>query len=146
MKGLIIVYTGNGKGKTSASLGAAIRMLGCGKPVGLVHFMKGAYESSEQVFFEELNLDIEVIAAGEGFFRNEKQRERQQQLAKEGLKKVEDMLDSKRFALVILDEINYVLDYGFLDVDEVIRIIRKRNTGQHFHTFMHSAHFNMIFL
>jgi len=128
MAGLLIVYTGNGKGKTSASLGAVVRTLGNGGRVAFIQFMKGAMKSSER----DLMIDcfperVVLISADIGFFRDEAQRQCQQENASALWLKVRTILEAKPpFDLIVLDELNYVLSYGLLDEVMVLNDLQKR--------------------
>ncbi len=128
-KGLIIVYTGEGKGKTSAALGGVIRAFGHGFRIKVFQFIKRAARSGEQKTLEKLGIETESL--GKGFTWKSKSVEDDIKLAQEGWKKVTDAILSDSFDLIILDELNYVMDYGFLKCDEVIEVFRKK--PEHLH-------------
>lgn len=124
-QGHIIAYTGNGKGKTSAAIGAAVRMLGVGGTVLYVQFLKGAFESAERDFFTNTP-NVTVVTAGGGFFMNEEQRKEQEALARNGVGRVYDALARTRYSLLILDEVNTALHERLLPLDAITRIIEER--------------------
>lgn len=126
MDGKIILYTGDGKGKTSAALGAATRMLGKGGRVAIVQFMKGTMPSSETAFFEKLKDSVMHVCTGGGFFTDESQRSEQEYFASVGFEAAQKALKSNTFELLILDEICLVLAYNFLPLDTVIELINVR--------------------
>lgn len=125
--GLLYVYTGNGKGKTSAAIGGAIRMLGSGGRVGFFQFLKGQSKSYEREFFKGLGDQIDNQVFGVGFFRKEEQREKQQEAATKGFEIVKEAVLSEKFDLIVIDEINVALKMELLDLDEVINLLEQRN-------------------
>jgi len=125
--GLLYVYTGNGKGKTSAAIGGVIRMLGNKGHVGFFQFLKGQSKSNEREFFKELGDRIDNQVFGVGFFRKKEQRQKQQKAALKGLNVVKEAIFSEKFDLIVIDEINVALEMKLLDLDEVIDILGKRS-------------------
>ena len=123
-KGLLIVHTGAGKGKTTAALGMAFRALGQGMKVGIVQFIKGAIPTGEAAVIESLaktsGLPIEMHTLGEGFTWKTQDRERDIAAARRGWEKATELLRDPSFHLVILDELNLVLKYDYLPLDEVL--------------------------
>lgn len=119
-KGLLIVHTGAGKGKTTAALGMAMRTLGYGMKVGIVQFIKGAIATGEGAFVEKIDAPIEMHTLGEGFTWKTQDRERDIEAARRGWDKSVSLLRDSTFQLVILDELNVVLHYGYLPLEEVI--------------------------
>ncbi len=125
-KGLKIVFTGQGKGKTTAALGMAIRALGHGENVAIVQFIKGGWEPGESKAFEIYGEKIKWHALGEGFTWETQDRQRDKELANLAWKKSLEYLSSSKYKLVILDEINIAIKLGYLSVNEVIQGIRGR--------------------
>ena len=130
-KGLIIVFTGNGKGKTTAALGIALRALGHGKNVAILQFIKGGWEPGEAKalkFFEE---NVHWFTLGEGFTWETQDRERDQELVAKAWSKSLIYLKNKEFNVVILDEINIAIKLGYLSENEVLNGINKRPLNTH---------------
>ena len=130
-KGLKIVFTGQGKGKTTAALGMAIRALGHGENVAIVQFIKGGWEPGESKAFEIYGEQIKWHALGEGFTWETQDRQRDKELANLAWKKSLEYLSSSKYKLVILDEINIAIKLGYLSVKEVIQGIRGRPNLTH---------------
>lgn len=126
---MIIVYTGNGKGKTSASVGQAVRALGQGMDVAFAQFMKRPDQAGEQKMLARL-LGDRYVAGGRGFFRNEETRDEHRRAALEVLSWAEKALES--VDMLVLDESLYALGSGLLEKDELAAIIAAaRNRGAH---------------
>lgn len=122
-KGLIIVHTGGGKGKSTASFGMAIRSLGQGMKVGIVQFIKGAIPTGEAAFFAkltEMGMPIEMHTLGEGFTWKTQDRERDIATAGRGWQKAVDLIRDPSFDLVILDEINIATKYEYIPVATIV--------------------------
>lgn len=129
-KGLLLVLTGNGKGKSSSAFGMAARALGHGMRVGVAQFIKGRSDTGEEAFFRgQPNVEWHVL--GEGFTWDTQDRERDTQKAREGWEVARKMLADPAFRLVILDELTYPLKYGYLDTDQVLADIAARPAMQH---------------
>ena len=118
-KGLVIVHTGPGKGKTSAALGMAIRAIGHDMKVGVVQFVKGAMATGEKAVFDRFPELIEFKPMGEGFTWDTQDRTRDIAVAREAWEEVKRMIADPSYAMVIADELNIVLRYDYLPVDEV---------------------------
>ncbi len=129
--GVIIVVTGNGKGKSSSGFGMVARALGHGMKVGVVQFIKGAVPTGEEQFFRRFPDEVEFRIAGEGYTWETQDRERDMRKAEAGWVHAQRMLADPRLGLVVLDEINIVLKYRYLDVREVLADVRKRPALQH---------------
>ena len=119
-KGLLMVHTGPGKGKTTAALGMAVRMMGHGRKVGIVQFVKGAMTTGEKVIFDAFPDLVEFKPMGEGFTWDTQDRARDIAMAREGWDEVRRMILDPSYAMVIADEINIVLRYDYLPLDEVL--------------------------
>src|SRR5207237_9466044 len=113
-KGLIIVNTGSGKGKTTAALGLAFRALGQGIKVGIVQFIKGAIPTGEANLVARLNLPVEMYTMGDGFTWNTQDRTKDMASARGAWDKAATLLRDPSFGMVILDELNVVLQYESL--------------------------------
>ncbi len=125
-KGLVQVYTGNGKGKTTAAWGQAMRASGQGLKVGIVQFFKGK-GSGEAKMAKKLKLDIYSFCPVHPFFggkRKELKRE-----CREGLAFAKEMIQSKKYDLIILDEINIAMKDGLMEVNEVLDLIENKSKG-----------------
>lgn len=119
-KGLIIVHTGNGKGKTTAALGMVLRSLGHGYRVAIVQFIKGAWEPAEKEALSHWSGQLEFQAMGEGFSWETQDRDRDIAKAREALATALKYITNPEFKLVLLDEINVALKLGYLQVEEVL--------------------------
>jgi len=119
-KGLLMVHTGPGKGKTTAALGMAVRMMGHGRKVGIVQFVKGAMTTGEKVIFDAFPDLVAFKPMGEGFTWDTQDRTRDIAVAREAWDEVRRMIADPSYAMVIADEINIVLRYGYLPLDEVL--------------------------
>jgi cob(I)alamin adenosyltransferase len=119
-QGLIIVHTGNGKGKTTAALGMVLRSLGHGYRVAIVQFIKGAWEPAEKQAFSPWQEQLVFQAMGEGFTWETQDRERDQAKAQAAWEMALGYLRDPDFKLVLLDEVNVALKLGYLDVATVL--------------------------
>ncbi len=130
-KGLIIVFTGEGKGKTTAALGMALRTLGHGEKVAIIQFIKGGWTPGESIALENFNESLKWHALGGGFTWETQDRVKDKELTKNAWEKaISYILDSK-YKLVILDEINIAIKLGYLQINEVINLINKRPKLNH---------------
>ena len=129
-KGLTIVFTGNGKGKTTAAMGMVLRFLGHKKRVGIVQFIKGAIFSAERVFLQDHEL-CDVIVAGEGYTWETQSHDADCTAAMRGWEQTLLMLKNKNYALLLLDEINVVLKYQLLPISLVLEGLSQRIPGMH---------------
>jgi len=123
MKGYIQVYTGNGKGKTTAALGLALRAAGAGLKVFFVQFMKGI-RSSEAIALEKLSSHITIRQYGSGSFINYTPNEQDIRAAQQGLKEVREAMLSGRYQVIILDEANVAGRYNLFSVEDLLGLIR----------------------
>ncbi|MFV0624884.1 cob(I)yrinic acid a,c-diamide adenosyltransferase [Sphingomonas sp. ac-8] len=131
-KGLLIVYTGPGKGKTTAAFGMAMRAIGHGMKVGIVQFVKGAMDTGEKAVFDALSDHLEFRRMGEGFTWDTQDRARDIAVARTAWDEVRRMLADPSYDMVIADELNIVLRYDYLPVDEVLAAAAARGPMQHF--------------
>jgi len=130
-KGLLIVHTGKGKGKTTAALGMVVRMIGHGRKVGVVQFVKGAMTTGEKVVFDAFPEQIEFKPMGEGFTWNTQDRSRDIALAREAWDEVKRMVADPDYAMVLADELNIVLRYDYLPLDEVLSVLTAKDAMKH---------------
>lgn len=130
-KGLIIVHTGTGKGKTTAALGMVLRSLGHGFKVAIVQFIKGAWEPAEKAAFSPWADQIEFHAMGEGFTWETQDRERDKEKAEAAWEKSLSYIRNSEFKLVLLDEINIALSLKYLDVETVLVGLAEKPTQTH---------------
>ncbi|ELR97689.1 cob(I)yrinic acid a,c-diamide adenosyltransferase [Gloeocapsa sp. PCC 73106] len=130
-KGLIIVNTGNGKGKTTAALGMVLRSLGHGYRVAIVQFIKGAWEPAEKAILSQWEQQLEFYAMGEGFTWETQDRERDISKATEAWHKALTFLLNPEYQLVLLDEINVALKLGYLNLEEVIAALVQKPPQTH---------------
>src|SRR5262252_9622608 len=130
-KGLIIVHTGAGKGKTTAALGLAFRALGQGLKVGIVQFIKGAIPTGEAALVYKLQLPIEMYTLGDGFTWNTQNREQDIGTARHAWQQAVTLLRDPAFDMVILDELNIVLRYDYLPLAEVLEELRNKRHMLH---------------
>lgn len=130
-KGLLIVHTGKGKGKSTAAWGMALRCIGHGKKVGIVQFIKGAWETGERTVFDKFPDLCVIKALGEGFSWETQDRERDIRAAERAWDAALEMLCDPSYAMVILDELNIVLRYGNLPLEKVLTGLNNRPGMQH---------------
>ncbi len=130
-KGLLIVHTGTGKGKSTAAFGLALRMLGQGKRVGVVQFIKGAWHTSERDALAKFGDQVDWHSMGEGFTWETQDLERDIAAAERAWGKAQELMADPSFGLVILDEINIALRYDYLDLDRVLAALAARGPDLH---------------
>jgi cob(I)alamin adenosyltransferase len=130
-KGLLIVHTGTGKGKSTAAFGLALRMLGRGKRVGVVQFIKGAWHSAERDALAKFGDQVEWHSMGEGFTWETQDIARDIAAAQRAWTKAQELMADPSFALVILDEINIALRYNYLDLDAVLAALKAKRPDLH---------------
>lgn len=129
-KGLLLVLTGNGKGKSSSAFGMIGRSLGHGMKVGVCQFLKSRTDTGEEAFFSRDPL-VEWQVLGDGFTWDTQNREQDIATAERGWQVAERMLHDPLFELVVLDELTYLLSYGYLDTDKVLDTLAARPPMQH---------------
>ena len=130
-KGLLIVHTGTGKGKSTAAFGLALRMLGRDKRVGIVQFVKGAWHTAERDALERFGDQVAWYSMGEGFTWETQDLARDIAAAERAWEKAIELMNDPRFSLVILDELNIALRYDYLPLDQVIATLKARRPDLH---------------
>ncbi len=135
-KGLLIVHTGKGKGKSTAAFGLAMRALGNGMKIGIVQFVKGKWRTGERTVLERFPDQVTIRAMGEGFTWDTQDRARDIAAAEAAWQASMGMIESARGAapaldMVILDELNIVLRYSYLDLEQVVDFLAKKPPGLH---------------
>ena len=130
-KGLLIVHTGTGKGKSTAAFGLALRMLGRGKRVGVVQFIKGAWHSAERDALEKFGDQVSWHTMGEGFTWDTQDLKRDIAAAERAWAKARELMADPSFALIVLDELNIALRYEYLNLANVIAALTARRDGLH---------------
>ncbi len=130
-KGLIIVHTGNGKGKTTAALGMVLRSLGHGYKVAIVQFIKGAWEPAEKAAFEHWGDQLEFHALGEGFTWETQDRDRDILKATQAWETALIFIKHPDFKLVLLDEVNIALKLGYLTIETVLAGLSEKTEDSH---------------
>lgn len=129
--GVLLVNTGNGKGKSSSAFGMAIRALGHGMKVGVVQFIKGAKSTGEELFLQRFPDEVSFHAMGEGYTWETQDRERDIACAERAWERAKTFLSDPSIGFVVLDELNIALKYHYLDVKRVIADLRARPSMQH---------------
>lgn len=130
-RGLLIVHTGNGKGKSSSAFGMAIRSLGWGMKVGIVQYVKGAWETGEKNFFQA-NPDLVTFEVmGEGFTWDTQDRARDIEAARAAWERSKELILDPAYDFIILDELNIVLRQDTLPVDEIVAFLKDRPLTKH---------------
>lgn len=126
-KGLLMVYTGAGKGKTTAALGTAFRALGHGYRVCIIQFIKGSWTSGEKMLAERFEDLLEFHVMGRGFTRKSEDPEQDIALARKAWSLAMEKIESRAYRLVILDELTYPISYGMLEEAEVVDFLKNRS-------------------
>jgi cob(I)alamin adenosyltransferase len=130
-KGLLMVHTGPGKGKSTAAFGLALRMVGRGRKVGIVQFIKGAWSTGERAVLEGFGALVEWHSMGEGFTWETQDRDRDIAAARRAWGKALDLMGDPTVSLVVLDELNIALRYDYLPLDEVVAALKGRRADLH---------------
>ncbi|MEE8531734.1 MAG: cob(I)yrinic acid a,c-diamide adenosyltransferase, partial [Hyphomicrobium sp.] len=130
-KGLLIVHTGKGKGKSTAAFGLLLRALGRGFHAAVVQFGKGAWETGERKAIERFPDQVVWYALGEGFTWETQDRERDVAAAERAWAKTKELMADSSIRLLILDELNIALRYSHLDLDEVVAALSARRPDLH---------------
>ncbi len=135
-KGLLIVHTGKGKGKSTAAFGLVMRALGNDMRVGIVQFVKGKWQTGERPVLERFADQVDMRVSGEGFTWETQDRARDIAAAEAGWAAARDMIEAcrgadPRYDMIVLDEINIVLRYDYLPLDEVVAVLAARPPDLH---------------
>jgi cob(I)alamin adenosyltransferase len=130
-KGLLIVHTGKGKGKSTAAFGMVFRAIGHGMKTGVVQFVKGAWATGERTVLENFPELVTIKAMGEGFTWETQDRERDIAHARAGWEEAKCMIADPQYKLILLDELNIVLRYDYLPTEEVIAVLRAKPADKH---------------
>ena len=125
-RGLVLVHTGDGKGKSSSAFGVIARALGWGQKVAVVQFIKGKWKTGEKQFFGRFPDLVDWHVMGDGFTWDTQDRERDIEAAEMALAKARELIASQDYALVVLDEINIALRYDYLGSSAVIDVLEQR--------------------
>ena len=130
-KGVIVITTGNGKGKSSSGFGMVARALGHNMKVGIVQFIKGAFSTGEETFFRRFPNEVEYHVMGDGFTWETQNREQDVKTATLAWEEAKRMLNDESYDLILLDELNIVLKYQYLPIEDVINDLQNRPKMQH---------------
>ncbi len=128
-EGLVIVYTGKGKGKTTAALGMALRAIGYNHKVCMIQFIKGSWHYGEMTSSRRLEPEFELTAIGKGFvgiIDDKSPIEEHKQIAREAIQIARNKINSNNYNIVILDEINYALNLGLITLEDILEIISNK--------------------
>jgi cob(I)alamin adenosyltransferase len=123
-KGLLIVHTGKGKGKSTAAFGMVFRALGHGIPVAIIQFVKGKWQTGERASLEKFGDLVSINTMGEGFTWETQDRQRDLDAARAAWERAKEIIRSGQYKLVLLDELNIVLRYSYLPVEEIVDFLR----------------------
>lgn len=130
-KGLLIVHTGKGKGKSSAAFGMVMRCIGHGFRVGVVQFVKGRWETGERKVLERFPDQVTIRAMGEGFTWETQDRARDIRAARAAWDEAKRMIADPAYKMILLDELNIVLRYDYLPLDEVLAVLKAKPKDLH---------------
>ncbi len=130
-KGLLIVHTGTGKGKSTAAFGMAMRAIAHDMKIGIIQFIKGAWQSGERDIFEKFPQNVEIHALGEGFTWETQNRERDIANVQKAWEKAKNLITAPDIKMVILDELNIALRYDYLPLTEVVDFLKNRPEDTH---------------
>ncbi|WKT94197.1 cob(I)yrinic acid a,c-diamide adenosyltransferase [Brucella anthropi] len=130
-KGLVIVHTGKGKGKSTAGFGMVFRALGHGMKIGVVQFVKGSWDTGERWVLEKFPEQVTISALGEGFTWETQDRTRDIAMARGAWEQAKAMILDESYDMVLCDELNIVLRYDYLPVEEVIEVLEAKPEMKH---------------
>jgi cob(I)alamin adenosyltransferase len=129
--GLLVVHTGKGKGKSTAAFGMVCRGIGHGMRVGIVQFVKGKWESGEKKVLEAFTDQVTIHTMGEGFTWDTQDLDRDIAAAQAAWKQAKAMMDDPSYSMVLMDELNIVLRYDYLHIDEVLETLKSKREELH---------------
>lgn len=127
--GLTIVYTGKGKGKTTAALGIALRATGYDKKICMIQFIKGSWHYGEMISSKRLEPEFEMVAIGKGFvgiIDDKTPKEEHEKIASEAIKISANKIQSGNYDIVILDEVNYAVNLGLVKLEDILNLIKSK--------------------
>ncbi len=130
-RGLLIVHTGKGKGKSTAAFGMVFRALGHGFRIGVVQFVKGKWGTGERDILEKFPDQVTITAMGEGFTWDTQDRQRDIAAAKKAWETAKEMIMDESYKMVLLDELNICLRYDYLDIAEVVDFLKQKPRDTH---------------
>ncbi len=130
-KGLIIVHTGKGKGKSTAAFGMVFRALGHGFKIGIVQFVKGKWGTGERDILEKFPEQVTIKAMGEGFTWETQDRQRDIDAAKTAWQEAKNLIMDSQYKMVLLDELNICLRYDYLNIKEVVEFLKNKPKDTH---------------
>jgi cob(I)alamin adenosyltransferase len=130
-KGLVIVHTGKGKGKSTAGFGVVFRALGHGMKIGVVQFVKGSWDTGERWVLEKFPDQVTISALGEGFTWETQDRSRDIAMARGAWEQAKAMIMDEDIDMVLCDELNIVLRYDYLPVDEIVEVLKAKPEMKH---------------
>lgn len=129
-RGVLIVLSGPGKGKSSSGFGTVIRCIGHGYKAAVVQFIKGTWDCGERNFLQQRCPEVPFIVMGSGFTWETQSRERDREAAQQAWQQTKTLLCDESLHLVLLDELTYILKYGYIDAEEVYEALRNRPREQ----------------
>ena len=130
-KGLLIVHTGKGKGKTTAAMGMVCRAIGHGQRVAIIQFIKGAWATGEKMVFDAFPEQVTMRAMGEGFTWETQDRQRDIEMARQAWDVAKSYIADTAYKMVLCDELNIALRYDYLPMDGVLATLRDRSSDKH---------------
>ena len=130
-KGLLMVHTGKGKGKSTAAFGLAVRAMGNDMRVGVVQFVKGKWQTGERAILEHFPERVTIRTMGEGFTWDTQDRQRDIAAAKAAWQVAQELMGDESYDLIVLDELNIVLRYDYLPLAEIVQTLEGRRDGLH---------------
>ena len=130
-RGLLIVHTGKGKGKSTAAFGMVFRAIGHGFKVGVVQFVKGAWSTGERDVLDRFPDQVTIKAMGEGFTWDTQDRQRDLAAARGAWEMAKELIADESYKLILLDELNIVLRYDSLPLDEVMEVLKHKPRDTH---------------
>jgi cob(I)alamin adenosyltransferase len=130
-QGLLMVFTGNGKGKTTSAIGMAMRAAGHGMKVCFIQFIKGSWKYGEMDAFNRFSDTIDFHVIGRGFTWKSDNLDKDRAVAQSAWEKAKDAIFSKKYQMVILDEFTYLLLYGMIDREEALNVLKEKPEALH---------------